>query len=264
MSGFRFGFGFGFGRRRSPAVPAGPAAETTALVARMTTPPSAGRQTLIDNCIKALKTAGVWSKLDALYFMAAADAQAAALNWKDSTYNLTFGAATTFTADQGVLTLSGTNGEIDTGFNPSTAPTPLFTLNSASMGFTSRTDAQSAGYDMGIAATLLVNSRTTADLFAARLNDGTLGTVANTSSVGFFSISRVASNNKRYFKDGALVLNNANVSTALGAANITIGIANTLRAARQYSMAFIGSGLSDAEMLALHNAAASYRTGVGA
>ena len=76
-------------------------AATEAIAAAFTTPPTTARKDLIDAAVVALKAAGVWAKLDALYAFAAADSQAAMINWKHpGTYNATEVNAPTFTADQ--------------------------------------------------------------------------------------------------------------------------------------------------------------------
>ena len=63
-------------------------AATEAIAAAFTTPPTTARKNLIDAAVVALKSAGVWTKLDALYLFAAADSQAAIINWKaPGTYN---------------------------------------------------------------------------------------------------------------------------------------------------------------------------------
>jgi hypothetical protein len=64
-------------------------AEATALIARMTIAPNARRKRAIDTLIGALKTAGVWTKLDTFYVMAAHDAASARLNWISTSFNLT-------------------------------------------------------------------------------------------------------------------------------------------------------------------------------
>src|SRR5688500_11442038 len=56
-------------------------AEASALALRFTTDPGEVRRGLVDDCIGALKAAGLWAKLDAFYMLAAHDAQAARCNW---------------------------------------------------------------------------------------------------------------------------------------------------------------------------------------
>ncbi|MFG1427601.1 hypothetical protein [Roseixanthobacter glucoisosaccharinicivorans] len=68
-----------------------PAPETASLLTRMSVPPSPARRTQIDMLVKSLLAAGLWTKLDALYLLAAHDAQAARLNlipWTGTVTNL--------------------------------------------------------------------------------------------------------------------------------------------------------------------------------
>lgn len=102
------------------AAPAGSEydADSEALFARMTSAPDETRKGHIDTLILALKAAGVWSKMDVLYVLAAHDAQAACLDWK-GTYDATENGTPTFTADRG-YTGSLSNG-LTTTYSPLTA-----------------------------------------------------------------------------------------------------------------------------------------------
>lgn len=99
----------------------------------MTTYPGALRVAQIDTLIGSLKTAGVWTKLDALYVTAAHEVGTAVLNWVSTSYNLTSGTAPTFTANL-YIQGNGTTQFYDTQFNPTTASTPKFTQNDAHIG----------------------------------------------------------------------------------------------------------------------------------
>ncbi len=94
--------------------------EAAALLSRMTVTPSTARKQLIDALIATLVGAGIWAKLDALYLLAAHDAQAARLNWIADRYNLTAVNSPTFTTDRGYAG-TGAAMYLDTGFNPATA-----------------------------------------------------------------------------------------------------------------------------------------------
>jgi len=89
--------------------------EARALFARMTTPPSNARKAQIAKLIRSIKKAGVWSQLDVLYVFAAADSQAALLNWKGSVFNATNNGAA-FAPDRW-FTGNGTSAYIATGFS---------------------------------------------------------------------------------------------------------------------------------------------------
>lgn len=120
--------------------------ETTALLARMSVQPTTTRTGQINALVKALKTAGVWAKLDCLYLLAAHDAQAARLNWKSSNYDLTLINSPVFTLDRGYQG-DGTTSRLGSGFNPVTAG-GLFSLNNASLFHWSLT-AAGGGTDIG-------------------------------------------------------------------------------------------------------------------
>jgi hypothetical protein len=95
--------------------------ETRLILNSLLTEPSKAHTALIDDTVYQLKVAGLWSKLDCLYFLAAPSADIAAVNWiNPGQYNLTAVNSPTFTANQGY------SGRVDavtppylqTGFNP--------------------------------------------------------------------------------------------------------------------------------------------------
>lgn len=142
--------------------------EAADLVARFTTPPDNARKALIDTMVGVLKAAGVWSKLDALYIMAAHDSRAARRNWIADAYNLTPTSSPTFTADQGYAG-DGSTSYLSTGFNPATAVSPKFVQNSAHLAAWSRTQLQGENAVLGNSNSLLT-PRSGSDAFAARVN----------------------------------------------------------------------------------------------
>jgi hypothetical protein len=95
-------------------------ADVAAIVAAMTTPPDAARELLIEGLVGDLKTAGIWDKLDCLYVMAAADAQAAGLNWiNPAAFALSPQSSPTFTADSGYAG-DGSTSYLNSGWDPDT------------------------------------------------------------------------------------------------------------------------------------------------
>ncbi len=90
-------------------------AEAEALVAAFSVDPDDTRKALIDNLVGTLKGAGVWTKIDYLYVMAAHDEQAARINWKDpGTATLTVVNSPTFTTDGGFAS-NGSTSYLDSG-----------------------------------------------------------------------------------------------------------------------------------------------------
>jgi hypothetical protein len=82
------------------------------------TAPSAAQQTLQNTLVEDLKTAGVWSKLDALYIMANdGSREFGSLNWASpSAFALSEVSSPTFTSNEG-FTGNGSSSTLDTGIN---------------------------------------------------------------------------------------------------------------------------------------------------
>lgn len=251
------------------------AAETEAIAAAFTTPPTTGRKDLIDACVVALKTAGVWTKLDALYAFAAADSQAAKINWKaPGTYNATEVNAPTFTADSGFTGAS--TKYLDSGFNPTTATTPKLTQNDASVFGWSLSSGQIAGalFGQGTSA-----ASPEISLVPWYTNNFTYGKICNSgddfgganpfgSSGGFWVNSRTGASANAYYRNGVATpwFSGTAASGALTSNNLLFLFRPS--SPGQYWTAPIaaggmGSGLSAAEQTALYNALRTYLTGVG-
>jgi hypothetical protein len=251
-------------------------AEAAKLFARFTTAPTGARKTLINNLIRSLKQAGIWSKLDAFYVMAAADAQAAQRNWIADAYNLTPTNSPTFTADQGYQG-NGTSSYLATGFTPSSAPSPKLVQNSASLGVWSRTNIAENAVDIGAKgsnpgtqdSTIMI--RNSSNQFLNRLNIIAGGgySPANASSVGLFVAVRPDASNLIDYVNGAVIGTGAVASAVVATIEFNIGVRNdngTFNAysTKQYAAALIGSSLSAAENSALYAALNTYLTAVGA
>jgi hypothetical protein len=95
--------------------------------------PSAGQQTLQNQLVVDLKSAGIWSKLDTFaVFATDGDIDFALIDWiRLSQYTAVN--SPTFTADEGFQG-NGTSSYVDTNFNPSTSGVN-YTLNDASRYF---------------------------------------------------------------------------------------------------------------------------------
>jgi hypothetical protein len=240
-------------------------ADALALFSRFTTPATVARKGLISDLIKSLKSAGVWSKLDVLYVMAAADSQAARRNWIQDLYNATAVSSPTFVADRG-YTGDGAASYNSSGYTPSTNGVK-YLLNDASHWLWSRTAAQSAAIDAGNGSggRITIATRNTSDQFAGRINDTTLYTPANTDGTGFFGMCRSASNARKGFRNGVVLSTSGAASTAVPAEVIWIGGSNPgVFSTRQIAAQAMGGNLSDAEALAFYNALQTYMTAVGA
>ena len=102
-------------------------------------------QIAASNMICGLVTDGVYTLLDGLYVGATSNLANSEVNWANPVqYNLTKNGTVTFTANAG-WTGDGSTGYFDTGFNPNTAVSPQFGINTASVAscqLNTRTAAQ--------------------------------------------------------------------------------------------------------------------------
>lgn len=265
---FRPHLGRGFPQVASTTIRegAGYLVEASALFARFTAPPSASRKVLINTLISSLKTAGVWSKLDAFYMLAAADAQSSLLNWVQDAYNLTAVNSPAFDVDRG-RTGDGLTSYDDTGFNPTTATSPKFTQDSGALALWSRTNlANGAGtsFDFGSPNSYIGRS-TTAGQGTGRPNAGSGQSYGLLVYPGHVGYSRTASAVWEAYAAGVDSGGGTTVSAALTNANMRIGsIGAGSFGVNQIAMAFIASGLSAAEELAAYNAIRTYLQAIGA
>lgn len=253
--------------------------EALALFARMSSAPTAERAALMNALIRSLKTGGVWAKLDALYVMAAADAQAARLNWVGDTYNLSTVNSPTFTADRGYAG-NGSSAYLETGFNPFSAVGAKYTRDSAHLALWDRTDRAASGTSIeiglfsGTAFQSHINTRFTGDTFLGRVNQAVSGqmSAAVTSSSGFHVASRTGASAQAFYKNGSLLSSNATASVSLASANDsypilagkTVGSAAFANSADQLAAVSIGGGLTSGEQSTFYAAINTYLAAIGA
>ena len=116
------------------------------------TAPSAAQQTLQNTLVEDLKTAGIWSKLDALYIMANdGSSDFGRLNWASpSTFALSEVSSPTFTSNEG-FTGNGSSSTLDTGINMGVNTTQFnqSTLNGSFGGWSYNTKTPSGQALMG-------------------------------------------------------------------------------------------------------------------
>jgi hypothetical protein len=249
-------------------------ADAWAIIVAMTNRPPYVRQTLIKNLVEALKTAGVWTKLDRLYVLAAHDSQASLLDWKAhangstaTTANLT---APTFTADrgwQGAGAGATVGGYLASNFNATVGTNQMAQdschlavwMHAASSGTVTGDYRDAGGGQLAIAtknATPVLwcqANAAVADL-PTQAGDGT----------GFYAWSRQASGTYRAYQDTNDLGSVSRTSAALAS-----GVFNILRSGSRYSngraaAATWGAGLTSIEVTALRNALQAYLAGVGA
>jgi hypothetical protein len=253
-----------------------PEPETIALRTAMSVKPTGPRLGLYNELIHDLKIAGVWAKLDALYLLAAHDAQAARLNIRDpGSFDLTAVSSPTFTTDRGYAG-DGSTSYLDPDFVPSVA-LGQFAQDSCHLGVWSRTDSAANVVDIGgrfdgSTRQSFIQIRTGVDQMAGRLNQNaaSLNTAGSISSVGHFLRTRTGAAASDNYKAGVAFGSTANTaSTGLTDRKILIGALQNgasvaLHSARQYAAAHIGGGLTSQDAAALYAALHAYLAAVGA
>lgn len=237
--------------------------EAVSLFARMTTPPSVARKQAINECIKSLKTAGVWSKLEVLHVYAAADSQAALLNWCSTSYNATLVNAPTFTADYGYAT-NGTSNYINTNFAPGSSV--LSGQNDASMGLWLPKARQTPTcWDITSPNHSLI-WRNTDTSFYGGLNhtiaaaDTVTGLLETHHLVG---VSRTGASTTKLYQSNTTSSVLTRASTGRPTGSMWIGARNwnmtpNTFGACDYSAFWYGKGLSDADVTAMQSAFVAY------
>jgi len=245
--------------------------EYNAVLDAMTTEPGASVAEAQNTMVEALKTAGVWSKLDVFYLFAQesnGDSEAL-INWVNpGTYDATNVHATSWTSLEG-FTGDGANDYINTNYTPSTDATN-YAQNDGSVGIYIRTNVRENSYDIGVNA---VGVRTTLSPYRTdnkaycRVNSGGDTVyelpVGSETSAGFWVVNRTASNDQDLFVDGSVVEQDTDASNGLPNIPILLLAYNNNGSAdsfstRQISLFFAASSMSGTEIGDFNDAIETY------
>ena len=218
-----------------------------------TTEQSATLQLVLD-----LKANSLWTPMKAIYPMVGASAAACAQNLKSSSFTGTFTSGWTF-ASTGV-TPNGTSAYMDTSIIPSTS----LTLNSTHISMYSRTNSASPSYDFNAEQTLEIASKWTDNKFYYSVNAVEISAGIQSSSAGFFNVSRTASNSQKAYYNGTVKHTSTNSSTALPLFSLIYGALNgVIKSAysnRQTAFLSAGDGLTDTQASNLYTAVQAMQT----
>ncbi|WP_338717021.1 hypothetical protein V8951_18430 [Raoultella ornithinolytica] len=233
--------------------------ETTALLARMTMQPTEIQKAALNRLYYDLKQTGILAKLDGLWLGINTSRADARLNLAGSTLPLTENGTVLFNPSSG-WTFNNASW-LDTGFNPSTAG-GKFAQNSASFGVLVAS-AVNSGVFMGAydGSNGLSISRT-GNTLNARVNNNSLisGAIAP-SGTTLFSASRTGDAVASLYSGSKLIASSSDASLALVNSVVSIGRASAETGwytAANIAAAFIGSGLSEAEIFSLNDAIQRY------
>lgn len=211
---------------------------------------SARRKGTINRCVKRMKARGIWSKMTGLYFLGDTEGHWL-INWKSpGTFDLTKNGAPTFSAANGVSSGGNVSNFYDTNI-----PLSSRDQNSVSLGYLATVGGtMSSSVEMGArdgTAGIVLAGFNTAGNVNSRLMDTGPTLTGTFSSPGFRAISRINGTTVNAYNYGLNQANGAAASVAsVSAATITVlkDKGGTTSTARTLGMAFVGTGLTDAEM----------------
>lgn len=248
-------------------------ADAQTLINNMSVAPSAARQTLISDLVAGLKTDGIWSKLDRLWVMAAHDAQAARLDWKDPAgTSLTATNSPTFTADQGYEG-DGSSAFLATGYTPSVDGSS-YTANSISFGVWVNAVGPDATQFWGGGSTAGTGSTgvfrlADGSVWRGRAGTGNIdATTLSENATGLLASNRSSSSAVQLYRNGTseASLTGQSAFSILSQEIYLLGLNNSgsaaFHATGRISAAFVGGSLTATEHSNLHSRLNTYITGL--
>jgi hypothetical protein len=213
--------------------------------------PSAAQQTAQNTLVADLKTAGVWTKLDALYVFATdGDSDYATLNWKAPSANQADKSSSpTFTPDIG-FNGNGTSSFLELPIDPSTGLTN-YVKDSASFGVYSWDDIETTenNYPISQSTRIRIQKRTAAT--TNRINNAAPTSTENisTSGTGLLGLNRTSSSQYGGLSsDGNLAtLMNGSSIVINQVGNFTLNKFGSTYKEGRIGLAWIGGGLTSSE-----------------
>lgn len=236
---------------------------TIAALAAMSSAPAAGRATAIDNLIARLEVKGVWPSLRALWVLAAHHEQAARINLRAPGVNDLVAVNSPAFAVDGGFTGNGTTSWLETGLSPADVAGPAGYGISAGAWFGDNPSPGTSQFPLGVTngdETLSMAISPSTFSFSARVGNTNLAAFGSApNAIGHFAVSRTSSTHVRGFHNGALVGEVASPFVTYGGGT-NIGILRRLAAYHSGTLktAWLGVGLTDAQILELHAALAAY------
>lgn len=220
-------------------------------------------KTNYDTMICGLVTDGNFSGLDVLYIFAApTQSNAALINLANpGTFNGTTRGTVSFTAYQG-YTGDASTFYVDSGFNPSTASSPNFVQNSATVGVYDLTNRSSGGNNQWQAGNGNTNLAVLSfGAFTAEINSGTSMGGANSNANGSYNMTRTSSSLESIFENSSetAVTSASDTSQSPSNANIVFfGDTPALFSSDQLAAGWIGKGVTAVNSCKINNRINTY------
>jgi hypothetical protein len=226
----------------------------------------------IDKLVVDMKSAGVWTKMKAIYPMVGGTASTHKFNLKDprdldAAFRLSFLGGWTHSAN-GALP-NGTNGYANTFLTASSQ----LSINSAHLSFYSRTQLATGAISIGSTYGGLIGNQANLSLSDGvngffRINSTATSGISNTSSLGLHIANRISSSETRNSIRGVLrtqtsTSTSLNTNNILLAASILDGHTLTGYDSKQCAFSSIGMGLTDTEAANFYTAVQTFQTSLG-
>lgn len=247
--------------------------QSSAFLAR-TSGLSLAQKQAYDTMITGMVSDGTWTLLDALYIFATNNTTTAALNLVSTSFTITPHGTLTFTAGHGWAG-DGSTGYLDTTFNPSTAPSPKFSPNSASIGVYDQTSPGSSnsggmGITDGTNLTRFALGGAGASAAWIEIESSNPISLAVGNNRNAWVVTRTAQFVQSAYRNGSSTAlgTNAGDSQSNPSLSFYIGAVNTsgspaLFGTDQLSAAFIGGGLTGAQSVLINNRINAFMTAFG-
>jgi hypothetical protein len=231
-------------------------------------------QTATNTLVTDLKTAGVFTKMKALYPMVGGTATTHKFNLvnaQDSTTAFALAFVGGWTHSSNGALPNGTNAYANTFLSSGTN----LSLNSGHLSYYSRTNTVSASVKIDMGSLKSIPDSYTdlvlgsSNLTYFRFNNGAAyNSIPATNTLGFYTGSRTAVTTIKTYKNGAIIINGTAVSSSTSSIPFFIGASNNNGTAQYFSnnqcaFASIGDGLLDSEALAFYNAVQTFQTTLG-
>jgi len=243
--------------------------DAAAYFARFSVDPGGTFKGYVNTFVLALKSAGVWSKLDHIGMFATPLSADSLLDLRDASASFSVGGTTTFTPNRGIAG-NGVDGYV--GFPEALAAAGnQFTQDSASFGvYCNLQGALGTGTQVphlggtSSARTVYLANDTGQEI--GRINQTANSTNVRVSSTrqGHRAGSRTSSTATRYFFNGAFTTAFTPASATVDAFIATLGRNGTAYVDDRFSAAWSGGSLTDAEQANLDTALHSLMTSIGA
>lgn len=223
----------------------------------------------INKLVVDLKSAGVWTKMKAIYPMVGGTASTHKFNLKDprdlnAAFRLQFLGGVTHSSNG--VEGNGTNGYANTFLSPASS----LTQNSTHISFYSRTNISANQVEIGALGTNSIERVTMAlsfsGNFSSDLYNTTTGRVAaaNENSTGFYVGSRINSTTHKAFKNNSQLGStntgaSGNISLILNSIEV-LRFNSAFYSTKQCAFSSIGDGLTDTEAANLYTAVQNFQT----